>query len=148
MKCCKYKSPIGNLYISADETALYGVSYTPNIETGKNIIIEKTIQQLEEYFLRKRRLFNLPLNINGTAFQKKVWEELIKIPFGQTRRYKDIAIAIGNPNAYRAVGNANNKNPLAIIIPCHRVIGANGCLIGYAGGIDKKQLLLNFEKGF
>ncbi len=144
----KYNSPIGELYITADNYSLLSVLFSSkeNAISSENNIIKNTKKQLDEYFSRRRKVFDLPLNPIGTEFQKSVWKELIKIPYGQTRTYKEIAIAIGNPNASRAVGNANNKNPIAIIIPCHRVIGSNGDLTGYAGGLDKKQLLLTHEK--
>ena len=112
----------------------------------KNDVIKAVVKQFDEYFSGKRKTFDLPLNPKGSEFQKKVWKELKKIPYGETRTYKEIAAAIGNPDAARAVGNANNKNPIAIIIPCHRVIGSNRRLIGYAGGIDKKEILLKLEK--
>jgi len=102
-------------------------------------------QQLREYFTNKRQLFELKLNPAGTVFQRHAWQQLIKIPYGQTRRYKDIAAGLGNPNASRAVGMANNKNPIPIIIPCHRVIGANNKLVGYAYGLELKQQLLTLE---
>lgn len=145
MDCFKYNSKIGDIYIQADETWLYRVSFSPIEVTKNNLIIKETIKQLDEYFLGIRKTFELPVNPIGTEFQKKVWNELIKIPYGEIRSYKDIAINIGNPNASRAIGNANHKNPIAIIIPCHRVIGSNGNLTGYAGGLNKKQLLLNLE---
>ncbi|MDO5305693.1 MAG: methylated-DNA--[protein]-cysteine S-methyltransferase, partial [bacterium] len=94
---------------------------------------------------RKRTVFNLKLAPKGTPFQKKVWAELLKIPYGKTVSYQDIAVSIGNPDACRAVGMANNKNPIPIFIPCHRVIGKNGNLTGYAGGLDCKQALLEIE---
>lgn len=107
---------------------------------------DKAYKQLNEYFEGKRKEFDLPLKLEGTKFQKQVWRELTKIPYGQTRSYKDIALAIANPKAVRAVGMANNKNPISIVIPCHRVIGSNGDLIGYAGGLEIKKELLNLEK--
>ncbi len=103
-------------------------------------------QQLREYFNNKRQVFELELNPAGTVFQRHAWQQLIKIPYGETRRYKDIAAGLGNPNASRAVGMANNKNPIPIIIPCHRVIGANNKLVGYAYGLTLKQQLLSLEK--
>ena len=144
---CKYNSPIGELYITADEYSLLSVSFSSkeNAISSENNIIKTAKKQLDEYFSRRRKVFDLPINPIGTEFQKKVWAELIKIPYGKTRTYKEIALSIGSPKAVRAVGNANNKNPIAIIIPCHRVIGSNGKLIGYRGGLDKKQKLLNFE---
>ncbi len=101
--------------------------------------------QLEEYFRGERKEFHLKLNPRGTDFQLKVWDELKNIPYGETRSYKEIAIAIGNPKASRAIGMANNKNPIPIIIPCHRVIGSNKTLVGYAGGLKMKKDLLNLE---
>ena len=143
----KYNSPIGELYIKADDYSLLSVSFSSkeNAISSENEIIKNTKKQLDEYFSRRRKIFDLPLNPTGTEFQKKVWAELIKIPYGQKRTYKEIAFLVGNPKAVRAVGSANNKNPIAIIIPCHRVIGSNGNLIGYRGGLDKKQILLNIE---
>lgn len=109
-------------------------------------LLEEAFSQLEEYFNQKRQEFNLPLNTKGTPFQQKVWSKLYQIPYAEVRTYKDIALQIGNPNACRAVGNANNKNPIPIFIPCHRVIGSNQSLVGYAGGLDIKRQLLNLEK--
>ena len=144
----KYNSIIGDIFISADENSLLSVKFVNHnfIENKENKIIRQTIKQLDEYFRGKRKKFELPLNPKGTEFQKKVWQQLMNIPYGKTSTYKDIATLIGNTNASRAVGNANNKNPIAIIIPCHRVIGSNNKLTGYAGGLDKKEKLLNLEK--
>lgn len=144
----KYNSIIGDIFISADENFLLSVQFVNHnfIENKENKIIRQTKKQLDEYFRGKRKKFELPLNPKGTEFQKKVWLQLMKIPYGKTATYKDIATLIGNTNASRAVGNANNKNPIAIIIPCHRVIGSNNKLTGYAGGLDKKEKLLNLEK--
>jgi methylated-DNA-[protein]-cysteine S-methyltransferase len=103
------------------------------------------VQELSEYFSGKRTSFDLPLNPSGSAFQKRVWEQLRLIPCGQTRSYGDIAKAVGNPKAARAVGHANNRNPIMIIIPCHRVIGADGSLVGFGGGLEVKQFLLDLE---
>lgn len=110
-------------------------------------LLLKTKKQLEEYFGGKRKIFDLPLRPMGTPFQQTVWKALQTIPYGETRTYQDIAIQIGNEKACRAVGMANNKNPIGIVIPCHRVIGKNGGLTGYAGGLDKKEYLLKVEKG-
>ena len=144
----KYNSIIGDIFISADENFLLSVQFVNHnfIENKENKIIRQTIKQLDEYFNGRRKKFELPLNPKGTEFQKKVWLQLMNIPYGKTATYKDIATLIGNTNASRAVGNANNKNPIAIIIPCHRVIGSNNKLTGYAGGLDKKEKLLNLEK--
>lgn len=109
-------------------------------------LISKTAAQLTEYLAGERRMFDVPLASEGTLFQRKVWETLSQIPYGETRSYAEIAKSIGQPKAFRAVGMANNKNPVAVIVPCHRVIGANGKLIGYAGGLDIKQKLLELEK--
>ena len=109
-------------------------------------ILEMAQIQLQEYFAGKRQVFDLPLDFNGTDFQKKIWKALLSIPFGETRSYKQIAIQIGNENAVRAVGAANGKNPISIIAPCHRVVGANGKLVGFAGGLDNKQILLKIEQ--
>lgn len=105
----------------------------------------KVYAQLSEYFNGERKSFDFPFKMEGTPFQKKVWSALCEIPYGETRSYKEIAIAIGSPKACRAVGMANNRNPIAIVIPCHRVIGSNGDLVGYAGGIEVKKALLKLE---
>ncbi len=109
-------------------------------------LIKEAHKQLEEYLNKKRKEFELPLLPQGTEFQLKVWNALKEIPYGQTCSYKDIAIKAGNEKASRAVGMANNRNPIAIFIPCHRVIGANGKLVGYAGGLDIKEKLLDLER--
>lgn len=138
------------LCISADERGIIGLAFGDEsigdataIETP---ILKDAARQLDEYFAGSRRSFDLPLNPIGTDFQKKVWNALIQIPYGTTSTYGRIAAAMGNSKACRAVGMANNRNPIAIIIPCHRVVGANGSLIGYAAGLDKKELLLNLER--
>ncbi|MCD7781047.1 MAG: methylated-DNA--[protein]-cysteine S-methyltransferase, partial [Candidatus Gastranaerophilales bacterium] len=112
----------------------------------KNSVIEETVKQLDEYFNLKRKVFELPLKLTGTDFQKKIWNSLIKIPYGETISYKEIAKSAGNIKASRAAGNACNKNPIVIIIPCHRIIGTNKKLTGFAGGLDKKEFLLKLEK--
>lgn len=116
------------------------------IENWSNPLINKTEKELEEYFAWKRKVFTIPLSPTGTIFQQKAWEALTKIPYGETRSYKEEAILAGNPKAVRAIGGANNKNPIVIIIPCHRVIGADGNLVGYGGGIKRKIWLLEHEK--
>lgn len=113
--------------------------------SGSNKHFDALNEQMEEYFAGKRKEFTVPLVIDGTPFQEKVWEALLKIPFGETRSYKDQAKMIGNPKAVRAVANANGDNRIAIIVPCHRVIGANGKLVGYGGGLWRKKYLLNLE---
>lgn len=106
---------------------------------------DRAYEQLMEYFEGKRRIFELPLKLQGTEFQIAVWRELLKIPYGETRSYKDIAEAVGRPKAYRAVGMANHNNPIGIVVPCHRVVGADGRLVGYAGGVSIKRALLRLE---
>lgn len=141
-----YESPIGRLYIAEKNEAIVKVSFSPVMAEEKETnLIKKTYQELCEYFAGQRKSFDIPLLLEGTDFQQRVWNELIKIPYGKTVTYKDIAINCGNKKASRAVGMANNKNPIAIIIPCHRVIGSNGKLTGYAGGLDIKKKLLELE---
>ncbi len=118
--------------------------YSANL--NETPLIREAAKQLKEYLSGKRKTFDLSLDPEGTPFQKAVWKTLTGIPYGETRTYKDIAERIGNPKACRAVGMANNKNPIAILIPCHRVIGAGGKLVGYAGGLDIKKKLLDLEK--
>ncbi|GMO45887.1 MAG: methylated-DNA--[protein]-cysteine S-methyltransferase [Termitinemataceae bacterium] len=115
-------------------------------ETIENKIIQQAKKELQEYFAKKRTVFSVPFEYNGTEFQNKVWTELSKIPFGKTLSYKDIAVLCGNKKASRAVGGAIHRNPIAIIIPCHRVIGSNGSLTGFAGGLDVKTELLRLER--
>ena len=110
-------------------------------------LIRRVFAQLEEYLDGRRKNFDVPLYAEGTPFMRRVWDELCKIPYGETRSYKDIATAIGQPGAMRAVGMANNRNPIALIIPCHRVIGADGKLVGFGGGLDLKRRLLELEAG-
>lgn len=142
-----YDTVIGKIYIAEKDNCICNVSFgTLNYKEKETYLIKKTYSQLKEYFAGNRKSFDIPISANGTEFQIKVWKELQKIPYGKTATYKEIAENIGNKNASRAVGMANNKNPIAIIIPCHRVIGSNGNLTGYAGGINIKKILLNLEK--
>ena len=110
-------------------------------------VIRRAFAQIEEYLAGRRTNFDVPLHAEGTPFMRRVWDELCRIPYGATRSYKDIAVAIGQPGAMRAVGMANNRNPIALIIPCHRVIGADGKLVGFGGGLDLKRRLLELEAG-
>lgn len=126
---------------------LAGETAYKDINVNETILIKKAAKQLEEYLNGSRTMFDLPLNPQGTEFQKSVWKALCDIPFGETRSYKQVAVAVGNPKASRAIGMANNKNPIMIFVPCHRVIGSNGNLVGYAGGLDLKEKLLSLEKG-
>ncbi|MRX28313.1 methylated-DNA--[protein]-cysteine S-methyltransferase [Kangiella sp. HZ709] len=147
-----FKIPFGKLFIYADEKVIKAVLFkawqsfdATNAINKSTDLIELCRKQLDEYFAGDRRQFDLPLESNGTDFQKNVWQQLTKIPFGESRNYGEIASAIGNTKASRAVGAANGKNPISIIVPCHRVIGANGALTGYAGGLQAKQWLLKHE---
>jgi len=124
----------------------FGEVRRPDSNIMETDLLKKAGQELKEYFEGTRLSFDLPLKMEGTEFQIKVWNALLQIPFGETRSYKQIAEAVGNPLGSRAIGNANNKNKISIIVPCHRVIGANGKLVGYEGGLDIKEKLLNLEK--
>lgn len=142
-------TPIGELTVAEEAGFVTNVSFDKSKfkgNFGSNDCIEEVFAQLDEYFEGKRKEFTLPLNPKGTSFQQKVWSILYTIPYGETRTYKEIAELAGNSGASRAVGNANNKNPILIIIPCHRVIGACGELTGYAGGVNIKRKLLELEK--
>lgn len=145
---CKYQFENISLYLVATETHLINIQFTQPqkalLQTTE--LLSMATIQLDEYFQGKRTTFSLPFKLTGTPFQLAVWKELQNIPYGQTTSYKEIAQKINKPKAYRAVGMANNKNPLPIIIPCHRVIGSNGKLIGYAGGLKLKNYLLKLEK--
>lgn len=144
-----YETEIGIIGIRENNKSITDI-YFSKVDTNDNIeetdLIKECFKQLKEYFEGNRVKFDLPLDARGTEFQKKVWNELLSIPYGETKSYKDIAVAIGNEKACRAIGMANNKNPIPIIIPCHRVIGSNGKLVGYAGGLNVKEKLLNIEK--
>jgi methylated-DNA-[protein]-cysteine S-methyltransferase len=141
------ESPVGLIEIQSTEQGLRAVSFveTRSFETEENAHNSLTINQLCEYFDGKRKAFDLIFDLEGTPFQQRVWQALLTIPFGKTRSYMDIARALGDPKAIRAVGTANGSNKIAIIIPCHRVIGSDGSLTGYAGGLHRKKWLLDFE---
>ena len=149
-----YNTKIGRIGIEENGMAITRLDFINKdvkeeiIEKNETAILKEAIKQLNEYLDGKRSSFNLQLEPKGTEFQKKVWNALKEIPYGETRSYGEIAKIIGNEKASRAVGMANNKNPIAIIVPCHRVIGANGKLVGYAGGIDIKEKLLELEKNY
>ncbi|BCU63873.1 hypothetical protein F941_02531 [Acinetobacter bouvetii DSM 14964 = CIP 107468] len=148
-------SPVGLLKLVAHDTALVAVLWENEdpkrvrlaelVEDKKHPILLETQKQLNEYFSGQRQVFDLPLDFEGTEFQQKVWQALLTIPFGETRSYKQIAEQLGNVKAVRAVGAANGKNPISIIAPCHRVVGANGKLVGFAGGLENKDILLKLE---
>ena len=145
-----YESPVGALTILAGENGIQAIKFGEDEKvksTGKaSEMTRRAVKELEEYFQGKRKEFTVPCVPEGTDFQKRVWEALTRIPYGVTRTYKEIAVEIGNSRASRAVGMANNKNPVPIIIPCHRVIGSDGKLTGYAGGLGVKEFLLNLER--
>ena len=142
-------SPIGDLTLTEEEGALTGLYFgrlsRPG-EAGPTALLEEAARQLREYFAGQRREFDLPLRLRGTAFQMQVWQVLQAIPYGEVRTYGEIARAIGKPKACRAVGMANHNNPISIIVPCHRVVGAGGSLTGYGGGLENKRFLLELEK--
>jgi len=145
-----YESPVGPISIAEQDGAITDISFGhPAPEEALTLLetplLKQMREQLEEYFAKKRTVFTLPLVPKGTAFQQSVWNALLDIPYGETRTYGEIARAIGKPAACRAVGLANHNNPIAIVIPCHRVIGANGSLTGYASGLKVKQQLLTLE---
>jgi methylated-DNA-[protein]-cysteine S-methyltransferase len=143
-----YKTPIGTAKIVGDENGISAVSVVDDlIETSTKIpeSLQDCVQQLTEYFNGKRTTFNLKLNPKGTDFQKRVWSELLLVPYGKTRSYLEQSKQLGDVKAIRAVASANGKNPIWIIIPCHRIIGSDGSLIGYAGGIWRKKWLLEHE---
>ncbi|ENX39719.1 methylated-DNA--[protein]-cysteine S-methyltransferase [Acinetobacter courvalinii] len=149
-------SPVGALKLVAHDQALVAVMWDNEdhkrvrlaelVEDRQHPMLHKVKQQLQEYFAGQRQQFDLPLDFQGTAFQQQVWQALLSIPYGETRSYKEIAVQLGNEKAVRAVGAANGKNPISIIAPCHRVIGSSGALVGFAGGLDKKQILLSLEQ--
>ena len=147
-----YNSPVGRLLVELENGFLVRLDFADGSQAeGKNgnesALLAKVAMQLDEYFRGARKNFDLPLNPAGTEFQRKVWDALLAIPYGETRTYREIAEAAGCPRGFRAVGMANNKNPIAIIIPCHRVIGSNGKLVGYASGLGRKEALLALERG-
>lgn len=148
MNTVVYDSPIGKLWLSAENGKIVSLSFSGTQADAEitEPVLSKAMNQLSEYFAGKRKAFDLPLELHGTPFQKSVWNELVKIPFGRTETYGEIAAKIGKPKAARAVGMGCNRNPIAIIIPCHRVVGKNGSLTGFAGGLDVKSKLIEHEK--
>ncbi|MEZ5463880.1 MAG: methylated-DNA--[protein]-cysteine S-methyltransferase [Lysobacteraceae bacterium] len=149
-----HASPVGELFLAADADALHIIEFPENRHQvkrqpewveGDNRVLQETRRQLDDYFAGKRRRFDLPLSPRGTAFQQQVWMALRRIPYGQTWSYGDLARHIDKPAAVRAVGAANGRNPLPIVVPCHRVIGADGSLTGFGGGLPIKRFLLQLE---
>ena len=151
--CRRIDSPVGPLMLAADENGLRHIEFRDNRHPadrsdwhgGDNEILDATVTQLREYFDGERRDFDLPLAPQGTEFQRVVWQELARIPYGVTISYAQLAQRVGNASAMRAVGAANGRNPLPIVLPCHRVIGADGSLTGFGGGLPTKQFLLRLE---
>ena len=160
-----YQTDVGTMVISENGKGITDIYFTDTFATESIVnqegvtisaktgaviaetpMIKAAYQQLQEYFTGTRKQFDFPLDLQGTEFQQKVWKALVEIPYGSTRSYGEVAAAIGQPKAARAVGMANNRNPLCVVVPCHRVIGSNGKLVGYAGGIHIKEYLLRLEK--
>ncbi len=147
----KYISPVADLYLVEErgqlvEISFYQPEHREEIKEKRTELLEEVERQLQEYFAGRLQHFDLPLHPQGTEFQKKVWKALMSIPYGETRSYGEIAKQIGNEKAVRAVGGANHVNPISIVIPCHRVIGKNGSLTGYGGGLKIKETLLTLER--
>jgi O-6-methylguanine DNA methyltransferase len=149
-------SPVGSLFLAASTKGLMRLEFearmqklnadTTQLRESKPALVPY-LRELNDYFAGERREFSFPLDLRGTEFQLACWSALLKIPYGETRSYRDVAQAIGHPHAYRAVGMSNNRNPIAIIVPCHRVIASSGSLCGYGGGLDIKRKLLELEQG-
>jgi methylated-DNA-[protein]-cysteine S-methyltransferase len=143
-------SPVGPLVLTSDGTALTRVLFDatpdPAWSTEPCAVLDDAVAQLREYFAGERTAFDVPLDPAGTEFQKATWLQLREIPYAQTINYGQLASRVGNPHASRAVGLANGRNPISIVVPCHRVIGADGSLTGYGGGLDRKRLLLDLER--
>jgi len=145
-----YKSPLGPIEIVGSKDSIIALDFVEDMLPGDDELtfcVKECLKQVDEYFKGERREFFLNLQPEGTEFQKSVWRQLEKIPYGKTTSYGKVADVIGKPNASRAVGSANGKNPIAIIIPCHRVIGSDGSLTGYGGGVWRKRWLIGFERG-
>ncbi len=147
MNTITFESPLGRVNITASEDAIKTIAVgttEPLMDSDSPLLVDAK-RQFDQYFAGEIKAFNLPIEPEGTEFQKAVWNALLQIPFGQTRTYLNIATQLGKPTATRAVGAANGQNPIWIVIPCHRVIGSNGALTGYAGGIERKRYLLELE---
>jgi len=153
--CSRTSSPVGPLFLAASEKGLVRLEFESRVQRIDSGITELQesksalapyLRELEEYFANERNEFTIPLDLRGTAFQLTCWRALLEIPYGETRSYRDIARAIGHPHAYRAVGMSNNRNPVAIVVPCHRVIASSGSLCGYGGGLETKRRLLDLEQ--
>lgn len=154
--CVRTSSPVGPLFLAASTKGLVRVEFEARMQKLNRDTIQPResrpalapyLRELKEYFAGERREFSFPLDLRGTEFQLACWHALLEIPYGETRSYRDIAQAIGHPRACRAVGMSNNRNPVAIVVPCHRVIASSGSLCGYGGGLDIKRKLLDLEQG-
>lgn len=149
-----FKSLVGELGILEQKNYIVNIIFKPeeinslNVKENETSILKDAKFQINEYFLKKRRYFDIPIKLYGTRFQLSVWSRLKEIPYGKTKTYKQIATEVGNSKASRAIGNANNKNRIPIIIPCHRVIGSSGNLTGYRGGLHIKKILLDLENSY
>jgi len=148
-------SPVGPLFLAASTKGLVRLEFEARVQKlnpdstqlhESKPALAPYLRELDEYFAGERREFSFPLDLRGTEFQLACWHALLEIPYGETRSYRDIAQAIGHPHAYRAVGMSNNRNPIAIVVPCHRVIASSGSLCGYGGGLDIKRKLLDLEQ--
>lgn len=143
-----YESPIGTIEVGGNEEGITYLDFVDKIEAIEDVpdYLKQCLKELDEYFKGERKEFTVNCVVQGTDFQKKVWKALMEVPYGSTETYKDVAVKTGNDKAVRAVGNANHNNKIAIIIPCHRVVGSNGKLTGYAGGLWRKEWLLEHER--
>lgn len=151
-------SPVGNIRLVASQTGLVAILWEGEdykrtrlpspVREDKHRLLLQTEEELIEYFEKKRKVFKIPLDLKGSSFQIKVWEALLKIPYGVTKTYGELARIVSNIQAVRAVGSALNKNPISIIVPCHRVIGTSGKLVGFAGGLRNKSILIDLESGY
>jgi len=149
-RCCSFDTPVGPLTVAASDTAITAIRFGvcgPALGSAEALppLLRQAVEELREYFAGIRRVFSLPLAPEGTPFQQEVWAALREIPYGETRTYGQIAARIGRPRAARAVGMANNRNPVGIVVPCHRVVGVSGALVGYAAGLRVKRHLLELE---
>ncbi|MBS1486788.1 MAG: methylated-DNA--[protein]-cysteine S-methyltransferase [Bacteroidetes bacterium] len=146
-KTAYYASPVGELCIESENEKIVAISFNKDSrqEVNTSPVIDLCIAELEDYFSGKRKFFSFEMELRGTDFQKRVWNELLNIPFGKTISYEELAICVGNIKSIRAVGLANGQNPIAIVVPCHRVIGKRGDLVGYSGGLENKKWLLQHE---
>jgi methylated-DNA-[protein]-cysteine S-methyltransferase len=143
----EFHSPVGSLTLEGDDLSLTRLGFgAPGAAQGDSAAVARAAIQLEQYFAGERTEFDLDIALDGTPFERRVWDEVRAIPYGSTATYAEIAARIGSPSACRAVGRANGRNPIAVIVPCHRVVGSDGSLTGYAGGLEMKRALLALER--